>query len=205
MFAKDADFGRRDEASPEPFLMEGQMMSRGDKNNPLYHQALAVEQDRELAAEMAEWEAATIGDGLGGGVQSPPSAVIRSARLGLVLPAHRAYGIEDRGHRDDDDEVEDQRGERGIAGDRQPADLRRVDRTEALRGRYRRAGDDAAELAEDECAIVEPSRVEAADDRRQCLDDPDHAQKLQLDSVLQRQASTASSSARSAGEQPAEE
>lgn len=33
-------------------------------DDPLYQAALAVEQDDALAAEMSEWEAATIGDGL---------------------------------------------------------------------------------------------------------------------------------------------
>jgi hypothetical protein len=33
-------------------------------SDPLYQAALAVEQDEALAAEMAEWEAATVGDGL---------------------------------------------------------------------------------------------------------------------------------------------
>ena len=33
-------------------------------SDPLYQAALAVEQDEALAAEMAEWEAATLDDGL---------------------------------------------------------------------------------------------------------------------------------------------
>jgi hypothetical protein len=33
-------------------------------NDPLYRVALATEQDEALAAEMAEWETATIDDGL---------------------------------------------------------------------------------------------------------------------------------------------
>jgi hypothetical protein len=33
-------------------------------SDPLYRSALAVEQDEALAAEMAEWETATIDDGL---------------------------------------------------------------------------------------------------------------------------------------------
>ena len=33
-------------------------------SDPLYRAALAVEQDEALAAEMAEWETATIDDGL---------------------------------------------------------------------------------------------------------------------------------------------
>jgi hypothetical protein len=34
-------------------------------SDPLYPAALSVEQDAALNDEMAEWEAATIGDGLG--------------------------------------------------------------------------------------------------------------------------------------------
>ena len=34
------------------------------EEDPLYQAALAVEQDQELAAEMAEWEEVTIGDGI---------------------------------------------------------------------------------------------------------------------------------------------
>ena len=34
-------------------------------DDPLYRAALAVEQDQDLSAEMAEWEVAAIGDGLG--------------------------------------------------------------------------------------------------------------------------------------------
>jgi predicted transcriptional regulator len=36
----------------------------GSDDDPLYQAALAVEQERALAAEMAEWEVATIDDGL---------------------------------------------------------------------------------------------------------------------------------------------
>jgi hypothetical protein len=36
-------------------------------SDPLYQAALAVEQDEALAAEMAEWETATIDDGLPSG------------------------------------------------------------------------------------------------------------------------------------------
>jgi hypothetical protein len=42
----------------------------GGDDDPLYQAALAVEQDHELAAEMAEWEVATINDGLGN--RDPP-------------------------------------------------------------------------------------------------------------------------------------
>jgi len=34
-------------------------------DDPLYQAALAVEKERDLSAEMAEWEAATVDDGLG--------------------------------------------------------------------------------------------------------------------------------------------
>jgi metal-responsive CopG/Arc/MetJ family transcriptional regulator len=39
-------------------------------DDPLYQAALAVEQDEKLADEMAEWEAATIADGLNDDVRS---------------------------------------------------------------------------------------------------------------------------------------
>ena len=39
----------------------------GSDADPLYQAALAVEKEHELAAEMAEWEVATIADGLGDG------------------------------------------------------------------------------------------------------------------------------------------
>ena len=42
----------------------------GGDDDPLYQAALAVEQDHALAAEMAEWEVATINDGLGN--RDPP-------------------------------------------------------------------------------------------------------------------------------------
>jgi hypothetical protein len=44
-----------------------------DDDDPLYQAALAVEQDEQLAAEMAEWEAATIGDGLVPELDKPKS------------------------------------------------------------------------------------------------------------------------------------
>lgn len=39
----------------------------GGDDNPLYQAALALEKEDELASEIAEWEAATIEDGLGDG------------------------------------------------------------------------------------------------------------------------------------------
>jgi hypothetical protein len=44
-----------------------------DDDDPLYQAALAVEQDEQLAAEMAAWEAATISDGLGPELDKPKS------------------------------------------------------------------------------------------------------------------------------------
>ena len=43
-----------------------------DGSDPLYQAALAVENEHELAAEMAEWEIATIDDGLGNGPTKRP-------------------------------------------------------------------------------------------------------------------------------------
>ena len=43
-------------------------------SDPLYQAALAVEQDEALAAEMAEWEAATLDDGL---APDPPERTTR--------------------------------------------------------------------------------------------------------------------------------
>jgi len=43
-------------------------------SDPLYQAALAVEQDEALAAEMAEWEAATVDDGL---APNPPERKTR--------------------------------------------------------------------------------------------------------------------------------
>jgi len=39
----------------------------GGDNDPLYQAALAVEEDRTLTSQMAEWEEATIEDGLSDG------------------------------------------------------------------------------------------------------------------------------------------
>jgi hypothetical protein len=44
--------------------MFGSSSTSPPDDDSLYRAALAVEQDEELAAEMAEWEAATITDGL---------------------------------------------------------------------------------------------------------------------------------------------
>ncbi len=41
------------------------------EDDPLYQAALAVEKDEQLGSEMAEWEQATIADGLGGGDRKP--------------------------------------------------------------------------------------------------------------------------------------
>ncbi len=45
-------------------LLEQALPSEQGDDDPLYQAALAVEQDARLAAEMAEWEAATVADGL---------------------------------------------------------------------------------------------------------------------------------------------
>jgi Arc/MetJ-type ribon-helix-helix transcriptional regulator len=45
-------------------LLEKALPLKVDDNDPLYLAALAAEQDTRLSGEMAEWEDATIGDGL---------------------------------------------------------------------------------------------------------------------------------------------
>lgn len=46
-------------------LLEQALPTTGlDDDDPLYQAALAVEEDEQLAAEMADWEASTIGDGI---------------------------------------------------------------------------------------------------------------------------------------------
>ena len=45
-------------------LLEQALAPEGGEDDPLYRAALEVEQDEQLAAEMAEWDG-TIGDGLG--------------------------------------------------------------------------------------------------------------------------------------------
>lgn len=45
-------------------LLEQALPAEDQDNDPLYLAALAVEQDTALGEEMAEWEAATAGDGL---------------------------------------------------------------------------------------------------------------------------------------------
>jgi hypothetical protein len=49
----------------ETLLEEALPALEGEDRDPLYRAALAVERDERLAEEMAEWEAATIADGLG--------------------------------------------------------------------------------------------------------------------------------------------
>ena len=44
--------------------MEETLLEKKDRDDLLFQAALAVEQDEELAAEMVEWEATAIGDGL---------------------------------------------------------------------------------------------------------------------------------------------
>jgi metal-responsive CopG/Arc/MetJ family transcriptional regulator len=48
----------------ERLLQEALPEVESSDDDPLYQAALAVEQDNDLAAEMAEWEEATIGDGM---------------------------------------------------------------------------------------------------------------------------------------------
>jgi hypothetical protein len=45
-------------------VLERALPSSGSDNDPLYLAALTVEKDSALGDEMAEWEAATIEDGL---------------------------------------------------------------------------------------------------------------------------------------------
>ena len=45
-------------------LLETALPPERDDNDPLYLAALALEQDTRLSAEMAEWEDATISDGM---------------------------------------------------------------------------------------------------------------------------------------------
>jgi hypothetical protein len=45
-------------------LLEEALPRLEGDNDPLYLAALAVEEDERLAAEMAEWEQATVADGL---------------------------------------------------------------------------------------------------------------------------------------------
>jgi len=45
-------------------LLEQALPAESDDLDPLYLAAVAVERDEALAAEMAEWQVATIGDGL---------------------------------------------------------------------------------------------------------------------------------------------
>ena len=51
----------------ERLLEEALPPEDASDDDPLYQAALAAEEQRELAAEMAEWEVATINDGLGEG------------------------------------------------------------------------------------------------------------------------------------------
>jgi hypothetical protein len=54
---------RRRSAFVQRLLEEALPPEDGD-DDPLYQAALAVEKEGELSAEMAEWEVATVGDGL---------------------------------------------------------------------------------------------------------------------------------------------
>jgi metal-responsive CopG/Arc/MetJ family transcriptional regulator len=48
-------------------LLEEALPPEDGDDDPLYRTALAVEKEEDLAAEMAEWETATIEDGLANG------------------------------------------------------------------------------------------------------------------------------------------
>jgi metal-responsive CopG/Arc/MetJ family transcriptional regulator len=48
-------------------LLEDALPAEDTEDDPLYRAAVAVEADTALVAEMAEWEAATLDDGLSGG------------------------------------------------------------------------------------------------------------------------------------------
>jgi len=50
----------------ERLLQEALPNPQDSDDDPLYQAALAVGQDEKLAAEMGEWEEATLGDGLSG-------------------------------------------------------------------------------------------------------------------------------------------
>jgi hypothetical protein len=51
----------------ERLLEEALPPDDGGDDDPLYQAALAVEKEEQLSSEMADWEIATIGDGLGDG------------------------------------------------------------------------------------------------------------------------------------------
>jgi hypothetical protein len=56
----------------ERLLEEALPTDEGSDSDPLYQAALAVEQDEALAAEMAEWEQAMLGDGIIAGPGNDP-------------------------------------------------------------------------------------------------------------------------------------
>src|SRR5438132_12382018 len=66
--------------------MTKQALPTVEDSDPLFRTALAVEQDEQLAAEMSEWEAQTIGDGIGSQPYDRQSAVrgITKTRSGCV-------------------------------------------------------------------------------------------------------------------------
>ena len=57
----------------ERLLEEALPGPQGSDDDPLYQAALAVERDEQLGEEMAEWEEATLGDGLPAEPDSSPS------------------------------------------------------------------------------------------------------------------------------------
>ena len=64
----------------ERLLQEALPGVENSEDDPLYRAALAVEQDEELAAEMAEWEEATDADGIAEMKVTAPLPFIRNAR-----------------------------------------------------------------------------------------------------------------------------
>ena len=57
--------GRQRSKYIQHLLEEALPPEDGSEDDPLYQAALVVETERALAAEMAQWEAATLNDGLG--------------------------------------------------------------------------------------------------------------------------------------------
>jgi metal-responsive CopG/Arc/MetJ family transcriptional regulator len=56
----------------ERLLQEALQEVESSDNDPLYQAALLVEQDEQLAEEMAEWEEATVADGIADDLDKTP-------------------------------------------------------------------------------------------------------------------------------------
>ena len=92
--------------------------------------------------------------------------------------------IEERGEPDGEGEVYEHRIKRGIAGDRHAERRERVDRAgKALRSRHIGADRQAAGPTDQEGRGVAGPRVQAEQDGGEKLDDPDAAEKLELDGI----------------------